>query len=83
MMGVIRVDPTQDERTKHLEQIARHFLGDVSMSLPNLRRITEKLQSKATGLAGDDGIGVSDTEDLSLVDETFAVKSLSQNAARK
>lgn len=75
-----RGDQASDERTKYLEQIARHFLGDVSMSLPNLRRITEKLQSKATGLPVDDG--TSDAEDLSLVEETFAVKSLSHNTAR-
>lgn len=76
-----RGDSTRDERIECLEQIAKHFLGDVSMSLPNLRRITEKLQSKPTGLLVDDG--AFDTEDLSLVDETFAVKSLSHNTARK
>jgi len=70
-----------DEIIKYLEQIAKHFLGDVSMSLPNLRRIAEKLQTKHAAIAFDDGI--SEPEDLSLENETFAVKSLSHNAARK
>lgn len=72
-----------DERVKYLEMIATHFLGDVSLSLPSLRAITEKIE--AISSKRDDGrihMG-SDIEDMALKDEKFVVKTLSRNTARK
>ncbi|PVH72904.1 hypothetical protein DL98DRAFT_659773 [Cadophora sp. DSE1049] len=70
-----------DERVKYLEKIVTHFLGDVSLSLPSLRGIAEKIE--ATSTTGDEGLNHmgSDVEDLTLKDEKFVVKTLSRNTA--
>jgi len=76
-------DDEKDERTKYLEQIARHFLGDVSLALSNLTTISEKIDSHPRVESEASHVDLNDLEDLKLEDETFSVKGLSQNTARK
>ena len=72
-----------NERVKHLETIATHFLGDVSLSLPSLRAMTQKIEATSSkGYEGPIHMG-SDVEDMALKDERFVVKTLSRNTARK
>lgn len=74
-----------EERTKCLEQLVHHLLGDVPMDLNNLRRMAEKA-SQRSGTGSDDAgakAGTEDLDDLTLEDENFTVKTLSQSTARK
>lgn len=74
-----------EERTKCLEQLVHHLLGDVPMDLNNLRRMAEKAGQRA-GTGSDDAgakAGTEDLDDLTLEDENFTVKTLSQSTARK
>lgn len=73
-----------DERTKYLERIATHFLGDVSLTTASLRGIIEKIHTKQPlGDAHGAQFDINDLEDLTLEDEKFTVKTLSHNTARK
>lgn len=75
---------SNDERTKHLERIVTHFLGDVSLTTANLRGIVEKIQTKHSAREDHDSQSdVNDLEDLTLEDENFTVKTLSHNTARQ
>lgn len=74
-----------EERTKCLERLVQHLLGDVPMDLNNLRRMAEKAGHR-TGTASDVGsarAGTEDLDDLTLEDENFTVKTLSQSTARE
>lgn len=74
-----------EERTKCLERLVQHLLGDVPMDLNNLRRMAEKA-SQRTGPGSDVGsakTGTEDLDDLTLEDENFTVKTLSQSTARE
>lgn len=74
-----------EERTKCLEQLVHHLLGDVPMDLNNLRRMAEKA-SQRSGTGSEDAgakAGTEDLDDLTLEDENFTVKTLSQSTARK
>jgi hypothetical protein len=73
-------NPENEERIKYLEQIATHFLGDVSLSLSSLRFIAEKIKTSPARV--DDHVS-ADLDDLTLEDEKFVVKTLSHNSARK
>lgn len=74
-----------EERTKCLEQLVHHLLGDVPMDLNNLRRMAEKAGQRAGAGSDDAGAkaGTEDLDDLTLEDENFTVKTLSQSTARK
>ena len=72
------------EKIKCMESIIKHFLGDVSCDLRNLRRIVEALRSEdpePLGSAMDEDEDNSDG--LSIADEDFTVKELSNNTARQ
>lgn len=74
-----------EERTRCLERLVQHLLGDVPMDLNNLRRMAEKAsQRTGTGSVGN-GVraGTEDLDDLTLEDENFTVKTLSQSTARE
>jgi hypothetical protein len=73
----------KEERTELLEQIATHFLGDVSLSLPSLRAIADKIQTSLLRAKSDASHMNSEIEDLTLEDEKFVVKTLSHNTARE
>jgi hypothetical protein len=75
--------PEGEERTKYLEQIASHFLGDVSLSLSSLRAIAEKIQTNPAGMENETDHVSTELEDLTLEDEKFVVKTLSHNTARQ
>lgn len=74
-----------EERTKCLEQLVHHLLGDVPMDLNNLRRMAEKAGQRSVTGSDDAGAraGTEDLDDLTLEDENFTVKTLSQSTARK
>ena len=72
------------ERIKHLEDIARHFLGDVALALPDLQRISQKLKNGDLKVEADSSeVDLNELEDLKLEDETFTVREISQNTARE
>lgn len=74
-----------EERTKCLERLVQHLLGDVPMDLNNLRRMAEKA-SQRTGTGSEASsarAGTEDLDDLTLEDENFTVKTLSQSTARE
>jgi hypothetical protein len=66
---------------KHLEQIALHFLGKVSLDLSSLRRISDDLHLEKPQATGDEGSIPEDLDDLDLEDEAYTVKTLSANVA--
>lgn len=75
-----------EERTKCLERLVQHLLGDVPMDLNNLRRMAEKASQQRTGTGSEAGgarAGTEDLDDLTLEDENFTVKTLSQCTARE
>lgn len=74
-----------EERTKCLERLVQHLLGDVPMDLNNLRRMAEKT-SQRPGPGSDASsarAATEDLDDLTLEDENFTVKTLSQSTARR
>lgn len=74
-----------DERVRCLERLVQHLLGDVPMDLNNLRRMSDKTKQKtAVGSeVGNEGPGTEDLDDLTLEDENFTVKTLSQSTVRR
>lgn len=76
-----------EERTKCLERLVHHLLGDVPMDLNNLRRMAEKASQRTWPGPGSDAssarAGTEDLDDLTLEDENFTVKTLSQSTARR
>ncbi|KAL1849878.1 hypothetical protein Daus18300_013135 [Diaporthe australafricana] len=76
-------DVRSEERVKCLESLVRHLLGNVPMDLSNLRRMSDKVRQRA-GPASEDGDDRPEPEyldDLTLEDENFTVKTLSQSIA--
>lgn len=74
-----------EERAKCLERLVQHLLGDVPMDLNNLRRMAEKAGQR-TGAGSESSsarAGTEDLDDLTLEDENFTVKTLSQSTARE
>lgn len=73
-----------EERVKCLERLVQHLLGDVPMDLNNLRRMSDKARQKTSAASdvGSDKPGTDDLDDLTLEDENFTVKTLSQSTAR-
>ncbi|PSR82414.1 fungal-specific transcription factor domain-domain-containing protein, partial [Coniella lustricola] len=70
-----------EERTRCLERLVQHLLGDVPTDLNNLRRMVDKAGQRA-GSKSDAGSvkgGAEDLDDLTLEDENFTVKALSQS----
>lgn len=81
----IAVTARHEERTKCLERLVQHLLGDVPMDLNNLRRMVDKAGQRA-GSKSDVGSvkgGTEDLDDLTLEDENFTLKALSQSTTRK
>ncbi|KAF7197918.1 putative transcriptional regulatory protein [Pseudocercospora fuligena] len=72
-------EPSSDERTRHLEHIARHFLGDISLSDERLRRIVANLQAEQTA-AGSQKRAEEDSAPA-LDGEHFTVMSVDSNTA--
>lgn len=72
-----------EERTKCLERLVQHLLGDVPLDLPNLRRMADKAGRRSESDNGSTMGGSDDLGDLTLEDEHFTVKTLSQNTARE
>ncbi|KUI62496.1 hypothetical protein VP1G_09620 [Cytospora mali] len=72
-----------DERVKCLERLVQHLLGDVPMDLNNLRRMSDKARQKTSAASdvGSDRQATDDLDDLTLEDENFTVKTLSQSTA--
>ncbi|ROW02429.1 hypothetical protein VMCG_06016 [Cytospora schulzeri] len=72
-----------EERVKCLERLVQHLLGDVPMDLNNLRRMSDKARQKTSAASdiGSDRPGTEDLDDLTLEDENFTVKTLSQSTA--
>lgn len=75
-----------EERTKCLERLVQHLLGDVPMDLNNLRRMAEKAGQRggpSSDVSSSIRADTEDLDDLTLEDENFTVKTLSQSTARK
>lgn len=74
-----------EERVKCLERLVQHLLGDVPMDLNNLRRMSDKARQKTSAASdiGSEKPGTEDLDDLTLEDENFTVKTLSQSTARR
>ncbi|KAF3763992.1 hypothetical protein M406DRAFT_95506 [Cryphonectria parasitica EP155] len=82
-VGSARSEARSEERIKCLERLVQHLLGDIPMDLNNLRRMAEKA-SQRSGTGSDVSSargGVEDLDDLTLEDENFTVKTLSQSTA--
>lgn len=70
------------EKLKCMESIVKHFFGDISCDLQNLRRIVEALRSEGPEPLGSAMDEAEDNSDgLSIADEDFTVKELSNNTA--
>lgn len=78
-------DSRSEERVKCLENLVQHLLGNVPMDLSNLRRMSDKVRQRAAPASdvGDDRPEPEYLDDLTLEDENFTVKTLSQSIARK
>lgn len=78
-------DSRSEERVKCLESLVQHLLGNVPMDLSNLRRMSDKVRHRAGSASdvGDDRPEPEYLDDLTLEDENFTVKTLSQSIARK
>lgn len=73
-----------EERTKCLERLVQHLLGDVPLDLNNLRRMADKAGRRSESDNGSSTMGGPDElGDLTLEDENFTVKTLSQSTARE
>ncbi|KAI7280415.1 hypothetical protein KC319_g318 [Hortaea werneckii] len=66
------------ERTRHLEGIARHFLGDVPLDLERLRMVSHNLQTASATTYETPRPGVEDTN---LQQEHYTVKPVAQDTA--
>lgn len=78
-------DVRSEERVKCLESLVQHLLGDVPMDLSNLRRMSDKVRQRAAPASdvGEERPEPEYLDDLTLEDENFTVKTLSQSIARK
>lgn len=78
-------DVRSEERVKCLESLVQHLLGDVPMDLSNLRRMSDKVRQRAAPATdvGEERPEPEYLDDLTLEDENFTVKTLSQSIARK
>lgn len=78
-------DGRSEERVKCLESLVQHLLGNVPMDLSNLRRMSDKVRHRAEPASdlGDERPEPEYLDDLTLEDENFTVKTLSQSIARK
>lgn len=78
-------DVRSEERVKCLESLVQHLLGNVPMDLSNLRRMADKVRQRAGpgSDVGDERPEPEYLDDLTLEDENFTVKTLSQSIARK
>lgn len=78
-------DVRSEERVKCLESLVQHLLGDVPMDLSNLRRMSDKVRQRAAPVSdvGEERPEPEYLDDLTLEDENFTVKTLSQSIARK
>ncbi|KAK2609440.1 hypothetical protein N8I77_002937 [Diaporthe amygdali] len=76
-------DVRSEERVKCLESLVQHLLGDVPMDLSNLRRMADKVRQRAGpgSDVGDERPEPEYLDDLTLEDENFTVKTLSQSIA--
>lgn len=72
-----------EERTKCLERLVQHLLGDVPLDLTNLRRMADKAGRRTESDNGSTLAGNDELDDLTLEDENFTVKTLSQSTARE
>lgn len=69
-----RTHGASPERVQHLEDVARHFLGDVSLTDDALSKIVAKLESENTHRKPSD-----DPETPTLDEERFTVQNVSAN----
>ncbi|EME85897.1 uncharacterized protein MYCFIDRAFT_115177, partial [Pseudocercospora fijiensis CIRAD86] len=69
------------ERTRHLEYIARHFLGDISLSDERLRRIVSNLQAEQTAAVSHKRADDDSAPAPALDGENFTVMSVDSNTA--
>lgn len=72
-----------EERTKCLERLVQHLLGDVPLDLNNLRRMADKAGRRSESDNASAITGTDELDDLTLEDENFTVKTLSQSTARE
>lgn len=70
-----RASPSH-ERVQHLEYIARHFLGDVTLTDDALSKIVAKLESESDGTHRKP---TDDPETPTLEEERFSVQNVSAN----
>lgn len=66
------------ERIRHLEGIARHFLGDVPLDVERLRMVSHNLQTASATTCETPRPGVEDTN---LQQEHYTVKPVAQDTA--
>jgi hypothetical protein len=70
---VASVPQEDSQRVQHLEQIVKHFLGDVPLDEENLSQITDKLQAQATSSAQPEGpLNVNESFDVHFVSSNVA-----------
>lgn len=75
---------TSDEKTRYLERIARHFLGNITFDVSNLRNISEKIQQNENDqwppMIEESGRNKEGGPEIN--EDNFTVKTLSDNTAR-
>ncbi|ODM17390.1 hypothetical protein SI65_07065 [Aspergillus cristatus] len=69
---------SEDDRVHYMERILHHYVPHLSLDLPSLRTAAEKLNQHHRGSSVD----VEDLEDLTIDDEDFVIKPMSDNTTQ-
>lgn len=66
-----------------MEDIIRHIIGNIPSDTENLRKIMESLQeADRRSPKSTNDVNIDDSEELSIADQEFTVKALSNNTTR-
>ncbi|KAH8885848.1 hypothetical protein GQ53DRAFT_728435 [Thozetella sp. PMI_491] len=71
-----------NERLKVMEQILRHFIGEIPSDIKELRRVADTLareRPRPPESVGNEG--AYDSDDSAMAEESFTLKEISENAA--
>ncbi|RDW63552.1 hypothetical protein BP6252_11097 [Coleophoma cylindrospora] len=72
----------ENERLRIMEQILRHFIGNVPSDINSLRKVAETLNGEHSRLPDSVGNeGADDSDDSAIGEESFTVNEISENAA--
>ncbi|KAH8658488.1 C6 transcription factor [Xylariales sp. PMI_506] len=78
----LRLGEAEYERSKLMEQILSHFIGDVPRDINELRIVAESIrgqQPKLSGVIGNEE--AYDSDDSEVADESFTAKEMSENSS--